>query len=296
VRAAARATGVTEGRLRTWERRYGIPRPGRSDTGRRLYDDDDLALIRRMVALTDAGLAAAEAAEAVLAESSAGIIPSEAPPAPPPPEVDPIVDLLVDAAREFDEAEVESLLARAEAQHGWPAVLDHVLLPALRETGAEWERGDLTLVHEHFISELVRRRVLGAVMDSPRNDDGPTAVLACPPTERHDLGLMGMWLALRMSGVRVVYLGQDVPRDALLVAVEQLRARAVVLSAVAGSARPDLVLVARAAATSRLGPKVFAGGSAVTAGEGAAELMAVRLPNSIEESARLVARELGLGA
>ncbi|MCA9849313.1 MAG: MerR family transcriptional regulator, partial [Dehalococcoidia bacterium] len=30
VRAAARATGVTEGRLRTWERRYGIPKPGRS--------------------------------------------------------------------------------------------------------------------------------------------------------------------------------------------------------------------------------------------------------------------------
>ena len=63
VRAAARATGVTEGRLRTWERRYGIPKPGRSDTGRRLYDDDDLAMIRRMVALTDAGLSAAEAIE-----------------------------------------------------------------------------------------------------------------------------------------------------------------------------------------------------------------------------------------
>ncbi|MEX2375960.1 MAG: cobalamin B12-binding domain-containing protein, partial [Dehalococcoidia bacterium] len=115
-----------------------------------------------------------------------------------------------------------------------------------------------------------------------------------PPTERHDLSLVGMWLSLRLAGVRVIYLGAEVPRDALLEAVDQARADAVILSAVATSSRPDLVVLARAAATARSGPKVFAGGAAVTAAEGAAELMAVRLPHSIAESARLVASELGI--
>jgi MerR family transcriptional regulator, light-induced transcriptional regulator len=55
VKAAARATGMSESRLRTWERRYGIPSPGRSATGRRRYNDDDLALIRRMAALVHVG-------------------------------------------------------------------------------------------------------------------------------------------------------------------------------------------------------------------------------------------------
>ncbi|MBM3140053.1 MAG: MerR family transcriptional regulator, partial [Chloroflexi bacterium] len=64
VKAAARATGVSESRLRTWERRYGIPKPARSETGRRLYDDGDLRVIRRMAALVGAGLPAAQAAEA----------------------------------------------------------------------------------------------------------------------------------------------------------------------------------------------------------------------------------------
>lgn len=294
VRAAARATGVTEGRLRTWERRYGIPNPGRSTTGRRLYDDDDLALIRRMVALTDAGLAAAEAAEAVLAEAAGGVIPSGSAPSAGQATVDPRVHDILRAARAFDERAIDEYLDDAARSHGWPEVLDAVVFPALRATGDGWERGDLTLVHEHFLSEIVRRRLLHEVAASPSNTDAPVAVLACPPTERHDLGLMGMWLSLRLAGVRVIYLGAEVPRDALLGAMDEVKADAVVLSAVATSARPDLVVLARAAATARSGPKVFAGGAAVTSSPGASELMAVRLPGSVVESARLVASELGV--
>ena len=66
VLAASKATGINSSRLRTWERRYGIPRPNRSNTGRRLYDEDDLLLIRRMMALVNAGLPASEAAKSAL--------------------------------------------------------------------------------------------------------------------------------------------------------------------------------------------------------------------------------------
>jgi DNA-binding transcriptional MerR regulator/methylmalonyl-CoA mutase cobalamin-binding subunit len=287
---------VTEGRLRTWERRYGIPKPGRSDTGRRLYDDDDLALIRRMVALTDAGLSAAEAAEAALSEAASGVISAGAAAAPEeaPPAVAPAVGELVTAARAFDEVSVSVVLEAAVEEHGWPQVLDAVLFPALRLTGEGWETGALTLAHEHFLSELVRRRIALQIAATPVNEDGPTVVLACPPTERHDLGLMGAALCLRLLGVHVVYLGGDVPAVALLGAIEETSAAAVVLSAVASSSRPDLVIVARAVATARQGPKVFVGGSAVHDIGGRAELMGVRLPPSVIESARLVAREVGL--
>lgn len=295
VRAAARATGVTEGRLRTWERRYGIPKPGRSDTGRRLYDDDDLALIRRMVALTDAGLSAAEAAEAALAEAAAGVIPSGEPaPVEEPAPVAPAIRELVAAARAFDEVSAMVVFDDAVAAFGWPEVLDAVLFPALRVAGEGWETGDLTLAHEHFLSELVRRRLAVQIAATPVNKDGPRVVLACPPTERHDLGLFGASLCLRLLGARVIYLGADVPAVALLGAIEETGAAAVVLSASASSSRPDLVIVARAVATARQGPKVFVGGSAVHDLGGRAELMGVRLPPSVVESARLVATEVGL--
>ena len=48
IKAAAMATGISESCLRTWERRYGIPRPTRSSSGRRRFDESDLGVIRRM--------------------------------------------------------------------------------------------------------------------------------------------------------------------------------------------------------------------------------------------------------
>jgi MerR family transcriptional regulator, light-induced transcriptional regulator len=297
VRAAAIATGVAEGRLRTWERRYGIPKPARSDTGRRLYDDDDLAMIRRMLALTDAGVSAAEAAEAVLAESAAGVIPTEGfadDLEVSQPATHPLVFELLDAARRLAEPEVEAAISRAAATYGWPDAFDEVLFPALRRAGDEWERGDLLPMQEHFLSELIRRDAMAeiaatplAVIDSGR---GPI-VLACPPGERHDLGLLGLWLALRKRGFAVVYLGADVPRDALLAAIEQTRPSAVVLSAQMSVSRAEVGLVARAVTVLRQAPRVFLAGNAIE-GAGAAELLGVRLPSTLPASAELLAHEL----
>jgi len=290
------ATGTTEGRLRTWERRYGIPKPGRSDTGRRLYDDDDLAMIRRMVSLTGAGVSAAEAAEAVLAEAASGVIPVDAPPMPVV-ETSAQVFELVAAAKEFDEAAVERALASGIKEFTWPAVFDRVIFPALRYAGDQWERGDLLPAQEHFLSELLRRRILVEIAAAPvLPSDAPAVILACPPAERHDLGLLGLWLALRLQGVRVVYLGVDVPRDALVAAVEQVRPRAVVLAAVAFTSRPELALAARAVTLVRQSPRVFLAGSAVDAPEGVAELMGIRLPASLEDAALAVATEVHASA
>lgn len=70
VRAAALATGVSGDRLRTWERRYGVPAPVRATNGRRLYDDGDLAVIRRMAMLVESGWSAVSAAAAVREETA----------------------------------------------------------------------------------------------------------------------------------------------------------------------------------------------------------------------------------
>ena len=46
INAVAEMTGVPAPTLRAWERRYGIPRPGRSESSYRLYSDADVAEVR----------------------------------------------------------------------------------------------------------------------------------------------------------------------------------------------------------------------------------------------------------
>ena len=64
-KAAAAATGITESTLSSWERRYGLPKPKRSKSGRRLYTEADIAIIQRMALLLETGIAASQAARAI---------------------------------------------------------------------------------------------------------------------------------------------------------------------------------------------------------------------------------------
>jgi cobalamin-dependent methionine synthase I len=95
------------------------------------------------------------------------------------------------------------------------------------------------VAEEHFASNLVRGRLLGLARGWDRGR-GPRAVLACPPGERHDLGLLAFGLALREHGWRITFLGADTPLDTLAETVRSLAPEALVLG-VADPARLEAV-------------------------------------------------------
>ena len=64
------------------------------------------------------------------------------------------------------------------------------------------------------------------------NGVGPRAVLACPPGERHEFGLLCFGLALREHGWRITYLGADTPLCEITHALGELLPTMVVLSAI----------------------------------------------------------------
>jgi len=69
IGAVARELGVSPNTLRTWERRYGVVVPHRGDQGQRLYDLDQVGLLRRVLALTRSGARAQSAHRAVATDA-----------------------------------------------------------------------------------------------------------------------------------------------------------------------------------------------------------------------------------
>jgi DNA-binding transcriptional MerR regulator len=65
IGAVARELGVSPNTLRTWERRYGVVVPHRGEQGQRLYDPDQVGILRRVLALTRSGARAQSAHRAV---------------------------------------------------------------------------------------------------------------------------------------------------------------------------------------------------------------------------------------
>jgi DNA-binding transcriptional MerR regulator len=287
VKAAAIATGVSESRLRTWERRYGVPKPQRSSTGRRLYEDDDLAVIRRMAALVAAGVPASQAAEVTGSEETPGPTAEE-----PTTQEHPLVEELVQAALAYEESAITRIIREAVGM-AWERALEEVFFPALNRIGEYWGDGTLSCATEHFTTEVIRRELAGSLAGLPDSHSGaPSILLACPEDERHELGLLAMALLLRLRGLRIFYLGVDVPAPELLFALQRTSPDALCLSATTAGGLAALGRTAHTLVSSRVSTRLFIGGPAFGRSSGDETIPGIRLPHSIRAAADVMADSL----
>ncbi len=234
-------TGVPAATLRQWERRYGFPRPVRDANGYRLYSPGDVRDIGIMLEHQRRGVGAKLAADLTLRGVAVGNA-GKPPPAPetrhalprPPVDVHELAHALAQALISADNARAGDLLAEAHARLPVEDVMTQVMSPALVEIGTLWAGGEITIAHERAASHYLRSR-LSALMDIAGSEEGqsggfgPLVVAACAPGEQHELGLMMLTLALRRRGVRVAYLGANVPLGDLTTFAHERQAQAILL-------------------------------------------------------------------
>ena len=203
-----RRHGVSPDLLRAWERRYGLLNPSRTPGGFRLYTADDEARVRAMRRGLAEGLSASAAARLALREA--------APPAGPE-RVEALADAwaeLSEALESYRDVDAQAVLDRLLATFSLTTILRDLVVPFLHELGDRWASGEISVAQEHFASVIIRGRLLGLARGWDTGV-GPRAVLACPPDEQHDLGLICFGLALRGHGWRITHLGNDTPIDTL---------------------------------------------------------------------------------
>jgi len=181
------------------------------------------------------------------------------------------------AVETFDGEAADDALAGLLWERTLSEAIMQVVLPFLAEIGDRWEDGRLSVAHEHFASNLLRRW-LWAYTGRPRDPEapsGPVVLLACPPGERHDLVLLCFSLLLGESGARTRFLGADTPMPAIVAAARAASADAVVIAATR-----DTALIADAPAISKLAVEhpVFVAGRGATQSV-AEQLRAHHLPH-----------------
>ena len=110
-------------------------------------------------------------------------------------------------------------VARSAADEGIPleTLFGEVFAPVLVEVGERWERGDISVAHEHLAAEVTTSLVDElAARARTRPDTGRLALVSCTPGERHCIG--GRMLAglLEAEGWEVLFLGASLPLEDLV--------------------------------------------------------------------------------
>lgn len=269
IKEAASRTGIPEGSLRAWERRYAIVEPHRSDGGYRLYDEEALATLSLMRGLVESGWAPSAAAEAIRSGNATAAA-ADSPAAGTPEHARLTADFLR-AAAAVDVVAIESVLDSAFALASFEGVVEEWLMPTLVELGRAWERAEVDVVGEHTASHAVMRRLSMAFAAAASVLRGPRVAIGLPAGSHHELGALAFATTARRRGLAVVYLGADLPVASWVRAVRAFPTRAAVLTVpTAGDrdaaletvqtlrkASPDMVVAVGGGASADLDPGVF---------------------------------------
>lgn len=230
IGVVAERTGLSVHVLRAWERRYGVVRPRRGESGRRLYSDADVDRLALLHSATRSGRAvasivslSAERLRKMVAEDAA--LARERPAGPTPHREE-----AVRAVRALEPERLGALLRRSLLSLGAVAFLEEVVAPLMTQVGGEWHDGRITIAQEHAATAAVTQALGELIRDLEVPDAAPRVVIATPLGERHAVGAMMAAAAASHDGWRVTWLGADLPAAQIAAAAKHGGAHVVALS------------------------------------------------------------------
>lgn len=155
-----------------------------------------------------------------------------------------------------------------------PQLYQRVIAPAMHEIGELWEKGAITVADEHLATALTNR-VLAALRPPPPSEAAAgdllprrRVMLAAIEGEQHALGLRMVADVLEDAGCHTIYLGADVPTEALLQALSCLAPDLLALSVTMSELGPRLQEVAGAARRAHPDIGLLVGGQGASPLEG----------------------------
>lgn len=236
IKDLAALSGIKAHTIRIWEKRYGLLNPDRDNAKVRSYTGEDLKLLLNISILYNAGWKISKIAALTPDEirNQSNHITADH------QSKNAVVTLFIEALLQFDHKKFERVLDKAIEKEGFESVYRYYLLPFLKRIGILWIVNTISPAQEHMISNLIRQKLIVAIDGLPAsNNDHVDAVLFTPSEQYHELGLLYYCYALRKKGENVIYLGVDVPVDALLKTIHDTHPKKLVLSMVTGSSETE---------------------------------------------------------
>lgn len=216
IRDLENLSGIKAHTIRIWEKRYDLITPHRTTTNIRYYTDIELKKILNVSVLNKHGIKISNIAKLTDSEMKDEIMRvSDA-----NPDLQHAVDSLIVAMIDLDEIKFCSILAKSVSKKGFKNAMLDIVYPFLNRIGVMWQAGDVNPVQEHFVSNLIRQKVIAAIDDVSHafRTDAQTFLLFLPEGEWHEIGLLFASYLIKEAGHNVIYLGQCVPYTDVLAA------------------------------------------------------------------------------
>lgn len=214
IKDIEKLSGIKAHTIRIWEKRYDFITPHRTNTNIRYYTDEELKKILNVAVLKRHGIKIshiAKLSQLELKEEILRVTSSSG-------SNDTLVDSLVLAMIDLDDYKLEAIIEKSISSGGFQNTVLNVFYPFLEKVGILWQSGDLYPAQEHFVSYLIRQKIISATNALPGtyNPSAKRFLMLLPEGEYHEIGLLFAQYLIREAGHQVLYLGQSVPYSDVL--------------------------------------------------------------------------------
>ena len=252
-------TGIKAHTIRIWEKRYKILIPERTQTQIRTYSDQDLSSLLNISLLNKNGHKISHIAEwdkDKIHRLVWDIKMSR--------NVNFTEEKLILALLHTDEQLFSETLQVLIDDKGLSKTFSEDLMPFLERIGVMWLVNSISAAQEHFISNLIRQKIISEIdkQEIPADKSNPV-MLYLPEHDWHEIGLLFYQYLLRSKGFHTVYLGQSLPYDSLLDCIQRIQPKAIISSWLTAIDKPFIINYFKQLKQDAPNAMLFAGGAQI---------------------------------
>ena len=204
-------SGIKAHTIRIWEKRYAVLDPNRTDTNIRSYSDHDVRRILNVSMLVKNGYKISNVATFDDVKLQTEILRINKYANDPVKDIDQLLFHTVN----LDTFGFEALVDKIIEEFGFSKTIQQVIFPFFERIGILWQTGSIFTAHEHFVSNLIRNRLICEAAKFESDPESKSALFFLRENEWHELGLLYFNFLAAQDGFRCVYLGQSLPFEDL---------------------------------------------------------------------------------
>lgn len=201
-------SGIKAHTIRIWEQRYTFLKPCRTETNIRYYCSQELKTVLNVSLLNKYGYKIShidKMSEQELKNKIFSLSDQEA-------RQERLVNELIAHMIDLDILTFERTLDAYILTHGIDRSISQIIFPFLARIGILWLTNHINPAQEHLVSNIIRQKLVVGIEGAISLRQIPrTVLLFLPEGEHHELGLLYVHYLLRSHGVKVLYLGANMP-------------------------------------------------------------------------------------
>ena len=201
-------TGIKAHTIRIWEQRYGFLKPQRTETNIRFYSNDELKKVLNIALLNKYGYKISHIDKMKPDEMQDKIITLSNAEAQQERLINNLIQCMVDLNMERFEKQLDEHIK----SRGIDKTIIQLVFPFLEKIGILWITNHINPAQEHLVTNIIRQKLLVGIESAHTHlSKDKTVLLFLPEGEHHELGLLYTYYLLKSRGVKVLYLGANVP-------------------------------------------------------------------------------------